>query len=89
MTIPSEFSKALIKHGVTTVVTDHHEIANVARTNDEDMLLAIQEIEYIQGGLVVMNNGEVFATVPLHVGGIMSEKPYQETIHELTTYISN
>ena len=29
MTIPSEFSKAAIKHGVTTVVADPHEIANV------------------------------------------------------------
>lgn len=29
MTIPSEFSKAVIKHGVTTVVADPHEIANV------------------------------------------------------------
>lgn len=29
MTIPSEFAKAAIKHGVTTVVADPHEIANV------------------------------------------------------------
>lgn len=29
MTIPSEFSRAVIKHGVTTVVADPHEIANV------------------------------------------------------------
>ena len=29
MTIPSEFSKAVVKHGVTTVVADPHEIANV------------------------------------------------------------
>jgi len=29
MTIPSEFSKAAIKYGVTTVVADPHEIANV------------------------------------------------------------
>lgn len=29
MTIPREFSKAVLKHGVTTVVADPHEIANV------------------------------------------------------------
>lgn len=29
MTIPREFSRAVIKHGVTTVVADPHEIANV------------------------------------------------------------
>lgn len=28
MTIPSEFAKSVIKHGVTTVVADPHEIAN-------------------------------------------------------------
>ena len=30
MVRPAEFSRALIKHGVTTVVTDPHEIANVS-----------------------------------------------------------
>ena len=30
MVRPSEFSRALIKHGITTVVTDPHEIANVS-----------------------------------------------------------
>lgn len=66
----------------STVAHDSHNLV-VAGTNDEDMLLAIQEIENMQGGLVIVNNGEVLATVPLRVGGIMSEKPYVETIHEL------
>jgi adenine deaminase len=30
MVRPAEFSRALIKHGITTVVTDPHEIANVS-----------------------------------------------------------
>ncbi|WP_045519267.1 adenine deaminase [Neobacillus niacini] len=30
MVRPSEFSRAIIKHGITTVVTDPHEIANVS-----------------------------------------------------------
>lgn len=45
MTIPSEFSKAAIKYGVTTVVADPHEIANVfgykgieAFINDDETL---------------------------------------------------
>ena len=29
MTVPSEFSQAVLPHGVTTVVADPHEIANV------------------------------------------------------------
>ena len=39
MVTPSEFSRALIKHGVTTVVTDPHEIANVAGTIGIDFML--------------------------------------------------
>lgn len=30
MLTPSEFSRVLVPHGVTTVITDPHEIANVA-----------------------------------------------------------
>ena len=30
MLLPSEFAKVVLKHGVTAVVTDPHEIANVA-----------------------------------------------------------
>jgi adenine deaminase len=30
MVRPADFSRAPIKHGVTTVVTDPHEIANVS-----------------------------------------------------------
>ena len=30
MVRPAEFSRALIKHGITTVVTDPHEMANVS-----------------------------------------------------------
>ena len=36
---PAEFSRALIKHGVTTVVTDPHEIANVAGKIGIDFML--------------------------------------------------
>ena len=32
MVRPAEFSRALIKHGITTVVTELHEIANVSGT---------------------------------------------------------
>ena len=39
MVTPSEFSRALIKHGVTTVVTDPHEIANVAGTIGIEFML--------------------------------------------------
>ena len=66
----------------STVAHDSHNLV-VAGTNDEDMLLAIEEAERMQGGLVIVDGGKVLASVPLRVGGIMSEKPYEEVIKEL------
>ncbi len=66
----------------STVAHDSHNLV-VAGTNDEDMLLAIEEAERMQGGLVIVDGGKVLASVPLRVGGIMSEKSYEEVIKEL------
>ncbi|PNV59351.1 adenine deaminase [Clostridium sp. chh4-2] len=40
---PSEFEKAVVPHGTTTVVTDPHEIANVAGTQGIEYMLAATE----------------------------------------------
>lgn len=66
----------------STVAHDSHNLV-VAGTNDDDMLLAIAEAERMQGGLVIVDGGKVLASVPLRVGGIMSEKTYEEVIAEL------
>lgn len=44
MTIPSEFSKAAIKQGVTTVVADPHEIANVFGIEGIDEFIKSKEM---------------------------------------------
>ncbi|OLN21749.1 adenine deaminase [Domibacillus antri] len=66
----------------STVAHDSHNLV-VAGTNDEDMMTAIETIEQMQGGLVIVDNGKVLASVTLRVGGIMSEKPYEEVMEEL------
>ncbi|WP_050183270.1 adenine deaminase [Domibacillus robiginosus] len=66
----------------STVAHDSHNLV-VAGTNDEDILAAIEASERMQGGLVIVEDGKVLASVPLRVGGIMSEKPYEEVIEEL------
>ena len=40
---PSEFARAVIPHGTTTVITDPHEITNVMGTNGIDYMLAATE----------------------------------------------
>lgn len=51
MTIPSEFSKAVIKHGVTTVVADPHEIANVFGLEGIETFMKDEEVMDIFYGI--------------------------------------
>ena len=66
----------------STVAHDSHNLV-VAGTNDDDMIFAIETIRSMQGGLVIVNDGKVLAKVPLKIGGIMSDKPYEKVVEEL------
>ena len=52
-------------------------------TNDADMLKAAVEIVKMRGGLAVVADGEVLATLSLPIAGLMSEKSIEETRAEL------
>ncbi|GGE59721.1 adenine deaminase [Priestia taiwanensis] len=65
-----------------TVAHDSHNIV-VAGTNDNDMLVAIQAMKNIQGGIVVVNNGELLAVSSLPIGGLMSTKTSKEVYEEI------
>jgi adenine deaminase len=66
----------------TTIAHDSHNLIAVG-TNDEDMLTCIQEIERMQGGIVVADNGKIIGTLPLHIGGLMSKHPAEQVVEEL------
>ncbi len=53
---------------------DSHNIV-VVGTGDADILRAIDEIERLEGGLVVCAGGEVLASLPLPVAGLLSLDP--------------
>lgn len=79
-----------LRHGAiaTTVAHDSHNLL-VAGDNDEDMLLAVKELERVQGGYTLVQNGQVVATLPLPIGGLMSDldvQPLTEKIQELTEH---
>ena len=57
----------------TTVGHDSHNLS-VVGTNDEDMAVAVNRLREIGGGLIVVSNGEVRATVPLAIAGLMSDR---------------
>lgn len=66
----------------STVAHDSHNLI-VIGTNDVDMLLAIQEIERIGGGLTIVDNGKVVQSLPLPIAGLMSDKSLEELDVEL------
>ncbi|MBM4761093.1 adenine deaminase [Bacillus sp. B15-48] len=67
----------------STVAHDSHNLV-VAGTNDEDMLIAIEELQQTEGGLVIVKNGEILAQVQLPIAGLMSDQPYEVVAKNLS-----
>ncbi len=58
-----------------TIAHDTHNLV-VAGTNPYDMVKAVKRIIELQGGIVVVDNDEIIAEIPLKYGGLMSiEEP--------------
>jgi len=66
----------------SSVAHDHHNII-VAGTNDVDMAVCVAAIEEMQGGFAIASGGEVLGTLPLPIGGLLSEEPVDEIIASL------
>ncbi len=60
-----------------TVAHDSHNII-VVGTNDGDMMVAVREIAAMGGGMLVVDNGQVKAKLPLLIAGLMSDRPLEE-----------
>lgn len=61
----------------TSIAHDAHNIVAVG-TNDADLLVAIQAVAALQGGLVAVADGEVLESLALPVAGILSPQPVEE-----------
>jgi adenine deaminase len=66
----------------TTIAHDSHNLI-IAGTNNHDMVVAANAIKDMQGGMVVVNQGEVIASLELPIAGLMSALPYQEVYNKL------
>lgn len=55
----------------------------VVGTNENDMAFAVNHIAKIQGGHVVVKDGNVLAEVCLRIGGIMSAEPYENVLADI------
>ncbi|MCM3726162.1 adenine deaminase [Neobacillus cucumis] len=66
----------------TTIAHDSHNLI-IAGTNNYDMVVAANAIKDMQGGMIVVNQGEVIASLELSIAGLMSDRPYQEVYSKL------
>ncbi len=72
----------------TSVSHDAHNIT-VVGDNDEDILLAVAELDRIQGGYVIASRGKIVATLPLELAGIISIQPanfVQEQLNKMVAH---
>ena len=60
-----------------TVAHDHHNLV-VIGVDDASMMAAARAVGDLGGGLVIVNDGQVLASLPLPVAGLMSDRPVQE-----------
>ncbi len=55
----------------TTIAHDSHQLI-VAGMNDEDMYMAVKTVKEMNGGIVVVSNGQILAKLSLPIGGLIS-----------------
>jgi len=72
-----------IKQGAIgiSIAHDSHNLI-VAGTNNDDMALVVKELQKQDGGIVLVNKGEVLSRMALPVGGIMSNLSGEEVVIE-------
>jgi adenine deaminase len=60
----------------SSVAHDSHNVVAVG-TTDQDIYAAIQAVQAMQGGLVVIKDRKIMARLPLPVAGLLSRKPLE------------
>jgi adenine deaminase len=66
----------------SSIAHDSHNVIAVG-TSDRDIFTAVKEIERLQGGLVVVADGQVLASLALPVAGLLSDRPLEEVVEGL------
>lgn len=64
-----------------SIAHDSHNLI-VTGTNDEDMAVAVESLKKQDGGVVLVNNGEVICSMALPVGGLMSNLSGEEVVKQ-------
>jgi len=74
-----------IKEGAValSIAHDSHNII-VVGTSDFDMTYAVKQLITQKGGIILVKNGEVKASMPMPIGGIMSDQSGEDVERSLT-----
>jgi len=74
-----------IKEGAValSIAHDSHNII-VVGTSDSDMTYAVKQLITQKGGIILVKNGEVKASMPMPIGGIMSDQSGEDVERSLT-----
>ena len=73
-----------IKHGAvaSTVAHDSHNLL-VMGADKDDMAVAANYLANAGGGMIVVNDGEVLAEVPMPIAGLMSDQPLETVVEQV------
>jgi len=66
----------------SSIAHDSHNIIAVG-TSDEDIFVAVKEVDRLQGGLVVAADGKVLGSLALPVAGMLSDEPLEVVVAKL------
>jgi adenine deaminase len=66
----------------SSIAHDSHNIIAVG-TSDQDIFVAVKEIERLKGGLVAAAGGRVLASLALPVAGLLSDQPLEVVVNKL------
>lgn len=61
----------------STIAHDSHNLI-VIGDNDQDILVAIEEVTNVGGGITIVSNGEVLDTLELPIAGLISTDPVEK-----------
>ena len=63
----------------SSVAHDSHNIV-VVGTSDDDIFVAVKEIERLQGGLAAVAGGKIIASLGLPIAGLLSDEPLETVV---------
>ena len=66
----------------TTIAHDSHNLITCG-TSDEDILFAIEELKKINGGIIVVKDRKVLASIQLEIGGLITCRESSEVVSDL------